>query len=102
MTQPGGVRAEAATTCACILFLHVWLRVGPLPSGFKSPDSCPKDLPRDRFDQQSATCPLLFVMVLQAVIDTGKLAPFDILMPDEELAPEEVKQVSSMKLEREA
>jgi hypothetical protein len=29
----------------------------------------------------------------QAVIDTGKLAPFDILMPDEELAPEEVTQV---------
>jgi hypothetical protein len=27
------------------------------------------------------------------VIDTGKLAPYDILMPDEELAPEEVKQV---------
>lgn len=31
--------------------------------------------------------------VPQAVIDTGKLSPFDILMPDEELAPEEVKQV---------
>lgn len=29
----------------------------------------------------------------QAVIDTGKLAPYDVLMPDEELAPEEVKQV---------
>lgn len=28
----------------------------------------------------------------QLVIDTGKLAPFDILMPDEELSPEEVKQ----------
>jgi hypothetical protein len=27
------------------------------------------------------------------VIDTGKLAPYDILMPDEELAAEEVKQV---------
>lgn len=26
------------------------------------------------------------------VIDTGKLAPYDILLPDEELAPEEVKQ----------
>lgn len=29
----------------------------------------------------------------QAVIDTGKLAPYDVLMPDEELAPEEVKQI---------
>jgi isoamylase len=27
------------------------------------------------------------------VIDTGKLAPYDVLMPDEELAPEEVKQI---------
>lgn len=33
--------------------------------------------------------------VLQLVIDTGKLAPYDILLPDEELAPEEVKQVSN-------
>lgn len=38
----------------------------------------------------SHACVLLCV---QAVIDTGKLAPYDILMPDEELAPEEVRQV---------
>lgn len=29
---------------------------------------------------------------LQTMIDTGKLAPYDVLIPDEELAPEEVKQ----------
>lgn len=37
--------------------------------------------------------PAAAAAVPQAVIDTGKLSPFDILMPDEELAPEEVKQV---------
>lgn len=30
----------------------------------------------------------------QVVVDTSKLTPFDILIPDEELAPEEAQQVS--------
>jgi hypothetical protein len=29
----------------------------------------------------------------RVVIDTGKLAPYDILIPDAELAPEEAEQV---------
>lgn len=31
----------------------------------------------------------------RVVVDTGKLAPFDILIPDAELAPEEAEQVGA-------
>jgi hypothetical protein len=35
----------------------------------------------------------------KVVIDTGKLAPYDILIPDAELAPEEAEQVRTAALE---
>lgn len=34
----------------------------------------------------------------QLVADTGKLTPFDILIPDADLAPEEAKQVSTTQM----
>lgn len=77
-------------------------------SRFKQPQSCTQQMhggPYDvskSFDQgllcsstqwscDPACCSCM--MLLQVVVDTSKLTPFDILIPDEELAPEEAQQV---------
>jgi hypothetical protein len=46
-----------------------------------------------KFESNHCVCFRHVCCAEQAVIDTGKLAPYDVLMPDEELAPEEVKQI---------